>query len=385
MLSDERLTTAMSNFFKTTTAKVTIGFVLGATAVGGVATAAGTFSASVASACVDTKTNAIYSNPTGSCAKGRTSITLGAPAGSITGVVQKVSPSVVTVNVTSPNGNGTGSGVIYQSNISSTYIITNNHVIDSGATAGTIEVELDNGDSYPATIVGRDSAYDLAVIKINKGNQPTIVIGNSSTLNIGDQVIAFGSPLGLDHTVTSGIVSSLNRPVTTGSTGAESYVDAIQTDAAINPGNSGGALTDSEGKLVGINSAIATLGSSASSQSGSIGVGFSIPISETQRVIDEIIKNGKATRPFLGVTFDQSYTGKGAKIQAISAGEAAQKAGIVVGSIITKIDNNRVTDLVSAIVRIRSYAPGDKATITLTLPTGASKVVTVTLGSASTN
>ena len=375
----------MKNLIRTTTAKVTIGFVLGAGAVGGVATAAGTFSNSVASACVDSKTNAIYTNPTGSCPKGRSSITLGSPAGSIAGVVQKVSPSVVTVNVTSSLGSGTGSGVIYQTSATQTYIITNNHVIESAVTTGTIEVEMDNGEIVPATIVGRDSAYDLAVIKISKGNQPTITVGNSSTLNIGDQVIAFGSPLGLDHTVTSGIVSSLNRPVTTGTTGAESYVDAIQTDAAINPGNSGGALTDAQGNLVGINYAIASLGSSSLSQSGSIGVGFSIPISETQRVIDEIIKNGKATRPFLGVTFDQTYTGKGARIQTISTGEAAQKAGIVAGSIITKIDNVRVTDLVSAIVRIRSYSPGDKASITLTVPTGASKTITVTFGSASTN
>ncbi len=375
----------MKNLIRTTTAKVTIGFVLGAGAVGGVATASGTFSNSVASACVDSKTNAIYANPTGSCPKGRSSITLGSPAGSIAGVVQKVSPSVVTVNVTSSLGSGTGSGVIYQTSATQTYIITNNHVIESAVTTGTIEVEMDNGEIVPATIVGRDSAYDLAVIKISKGNQPTITVGNSSTLNIGDQVIAFGSPLGLDHTVTSGIVSSLNRPVTTGTTGAESYVDAIQTDAAINPGNSGGALTDAQGNLVGINSAIASLGSSSLSQSGSIGVGFSIPISETQRVIDEIIKNGKATRPFLGVTFDQTYTGKGARIQTISTGEAAQKAGIVAGSIITKIDNVRVTDLVSAIVRIRSYSPGDKASITLTVPTGASKTITVTFGSASTN
>jgi putative serine protease PepD len=375
----------MKNLIRTTTAKVTIGFVLGAGAFGGAATAAGTFSNSVASACVDSKTNAIYANPTGSCPKGRSSITLGSPAGSIAGVVQKVSPSVVTVNVTSSLGSGTGSGVIYQTSATQTYIITNNHVIESAVTTGTIEVEMDNGEIVPATIVGRDSAYDLAVIKISKGNQPTITVGNSSTLNIGDQVIAFGSPLGLDHTVTSGIVSSLNRPVTTGTTGAESYVDAIQTDAAINPGNSGGALTDAQGNLVGINSAIASLGSSSLSQSGSIGVGFSIPISETQRVIDEIIKNGKATRPFLGVTFDQTYTGKGARIQTISTGEAAQKVGIVAGSIITKIDNVRVTDLVSAIVRIRSYSPGDKASITLTVPTGASKTITVTFGSASTN
>jgi len=186
-----------------------------------------------------------------------------------------------------------GSGFVIDS---SGIVVTNNHVIDAAVGGGgSITVEFDNGDTLPATIVGRDSNYDLAVLKVNKGNLPVIQIGSSSSLNIGDQLIAFGSPLGLDHTVTSGIVSSLNRPVTTGTTGAESYVDAIQTDAAINPGNSGGPLTDGLGRMVGINSAIASLGASSpfgGSQAGSIGLGFAIPIDEAKRIFDEIIKNG---------------------------------------------------------------------------------------------
>jgi putative serine protease PepD len=206
-------------------------------------------------------------------------------------------------------------------------------------------------------------------------------------LKIGDQVIAFGSPLGLDRTVTSGIVSALNRPVVTGDgvNSAESYVDAVQTDASINPGNSGGPLTDSLGRMIGINTAVATLGS-ASGQSGSIGLGFAIPMNQALRVMNEIIATGKATRPVLGVFFDRSFTpGKGAKISSLSPNEAAQKAGIPVGAIITSINGIRITDQVSAIVRIRSYAPGDKVTIVVTMPTGGSKTFTVTLGSAVSN
>ena len=238
-----------------------------------------------------------------------------------------------------------------------------------------------------ATIVGRDPNYDLAVLRITKSNVPTIELGDSSQLKIGDQVIAFGSPLGLDRTVTSGIVSSLNRPVVTGDgvNSAESYVDAIQTDASINPGNSGGPLTDSLGRMIGINTAVATLGSTTG-QSGSIGLGFAIPMNQALRVMNEIIDTGKATRPVLGVFFDRSFTpGKGAKISSLSPNEAAQKAGIPVGAIITSINGVRITDQVSAIVRIRSFAPGDKVTIVATMPTGGSKTFNVTLGSAVSN
>ena len=312
------------------------------------------------------------------------------PSGDFRAAAQKILPSVVSVDryetferfdmSTVLQETGTGSGVIVSGE---GVIVTNNHVVADFATSGgSLNVELNNGDQYPATIVGRDSNYDLAVIKINKGNLPELTIGDSSKLMIGDPVVAIGSPLGLASTVTSGIVSALNRPVTTGSTGAESYVDAIQTDAAINPGNSGGALLDGDGKIVGINSAIASLGSSFGGQSGSIGLGFSIPINEAKRVIDELISTGKSTRPVLGVFFDTTYTGSGAKIARLSAGEGADKAGIPVGSIIRSIDGTRITDQVAAIVKIRSYAPGTKVTVVVDLPSGGSKTFKVTLGSA---
>ena len=251
----------MRKLFTTTPAKLAMGFVVGATVAGGAATAAGTFSGNVTTACVDNRTSAIYASSTGTCAAGRSLVTLGAPAqsaaivanNSIKAVVAKVSPAVVTVNVTTSTGGDTGSGSIIKSDATSSYIVTNNHVIDAAVGgAGTVSVTLDNGDDVSATIVGRDANYDLAVLKIARGNQPVIAQGDSTALSIGDQVIAFGSPLGLDHTVTAGIVSSLNRPVTTGTSGTESYVDAIQTDAAINPGNSGGPLTNAAGEMIGI-------------------------------------------------------------------------------------------------------------------------------------
>ena len=381
----------MKNSMISSPSKVIAGFVLGITMVGGVATAAGVFSTSVVNACVDKKTKVIYAAVNNSCPSNRTGVTLGSPstaAGSINSIVTKVFPSVATINVTTPNGGGTGSGSIFKTTSTFSYVVTNNHVIESAAGgAGTITVELDNGDQAVATIVGREPNYDLAVLKINKGNLPTIEIGDSSQIQIGDQVIAFGSPLGLDHTVTSGIVSSLNRPVVTsgGTNTTESYVDAIQTDAAINPGNSGGPLTDSLGRMIGINAATATLGSVAG-QSGSIGLGFAIPMNQASRVMNEIIANGKATRPVLGVFFDQSFTaGKGAKISSLTPNEGAEKAGIPAGAIITSINGIRITDYVSAIVRIRSFAPGDKVTVIVTMPTGGSKTFSVTLGSAVSN
>ena len=381
----------MRNSMISTPSKVLAGFVLGVTMVGGVATAAGVFNTSVVNACVDKKTKVIYAAVNNSCPSNRTGVTLGSPssaAGSINSIVTKVFPSVATINVTSPDGGGTGSGSIFKTTSTFSYVVTNNHVIESAAGgAGTITVELDNGDQAVATIVGREPNYDLAVLKINKGNLPTIEIGDSSQIQIGDQVIAFGSPLGLDHTVTSGIVSSLNRPVVTsgGTNSTESYVDAIQTDAAINPGNSGGPLTDSLGRMIGINAATATLGS-VTGQSGSIGLGFAIPMNQALRVMNEIIDTGKATRPVLGVFFDQSFTaGKGAKISSLTPNEGAQKAGIPAGAIITSINGIRITDYVSAIVRIRSFAPGDKVTVIVTMPTGGSKTFNVTLGSAVSN
>jgi S1-C subfamily serine protease len=292
-----------------------------------------------------------------------------------------VTPSVVSISVRSSAGNGSGSGSIYKSTATTSYIVTNNHVIESAVSTGSIKVEFTNGDQVDATIVGRDPMYDLAVLAIKTGNLPTIAVGDSSKVFVGDPVLAIGSPLGLASTVTGGIVSALNRPVTTGDVGSESYVNAIQTDAAINPGNSGGALVDVQGRIIGVNSAIATLSSGGTG--GSIGLGFAIPINEAKRVFEEIISTGKSTRPVLGVFFDTAYTGIGARILRLSAGEGAEKAGIPAGSVIRSIDGLKIPDEIAAIVKIRSYAPGSTITIVVDLPSrGGSKTFKVTLGTA---
>jgi putative serine protease PepD len=360
--------------------KVLGAFIVGAVAAGSIASVANTQPASVVKACADNKTQALYVSSTGTCSSTRTLVEIGGSAMNTKAIASLVTPSVVSISVTASAGSGTGSGSIYKTSSTSSYIITNNHVIESAAKAGTIKVELTNGEQYTAKIVGRDPGYDLAVLQIQFGNLPKITLGDSSKVSVGDPVLAIGSPLGLASTVTSGIVSALNRPVSTGTEEAQSYVNAIQTDAAINPGNSGGALVDSMGRLVGVNSAIATL--SSGSASGSIGLGFSIPINEAKRVIDEIISTGKSTRPVLGVIFDNSYTGIGAKIIQLSANEGASKAGIPVNSVIRSIDGIKTVNTEAAIVRIRSYVPGTVVSVLVDLPTGGSKTFKVTLGSA---
>lgn len=370
------------NILKSTTGKIGVGFAAGAILVGGISNAANTITPG-SKACV-TATNQLYLSKNGVCATGQKLISLSGDSIDVAAIAAASGPSVVSIEEIVTNGSGSGSGWIYKSNGSTTYIVTNNHVVSDYASSvnGKLTVELNNGDQYPATIVGRDSNYDLAVIKISKGNLPELALGDSSKVVVGDPVVAIGSPLGLSSTVTSGIISALNRPVTTGSTGQESYVNAIQTDAAINPGNSGGALLDGSGRIIGINSAIATL---SSGTSGSIGLGFSIPISEAKRTIDELISTGKSTRPVLGIYFDTTYTGVGAKIGKLSTGEGAEKAGIPVGSIIKSIDGVRITDEVAAIVKIRSYAPGATVSVVVELPTGGTKTYSVKLGSAPSN
>ena len=370
-----------SRFARSSSLKIGVGFILGASVVGGVATAVAPMSQSV-QACVDTRTQAMYFSKDGTCLKTRTLVDLSAGGINVRAVAAAVTPSVVSVIVDTATGGDTGSGSVIRTNATSSYILTNNHVVADAVIGGTIKVEFNNGDTSAATIVGRDSIYDLAVLKIQKGNLSVVQFGDSSKLSIGDPVIAIGSPLGLASTVTSGIVSALNRPVTTGSVGSESYINAIQTDAAINPGNSGGALIDAQGKMIGVNSAIATLTSGSSS--GSIGLGFSIPINEAKRVATEIIDTGKSTRPVLGIFFDSTYEGVGAKIAKLSVGEAAEKAGIPVGAVIRSIDGVRISDLISCIVRIRSYAPGDTISVLVDLPSGTQKTFKVTLGSADT-
>jgi putative serine protease PepD len=355
-----------------------IGFVTGAVVAGGVAVAV-TPDTPPTKVCVDNRTKAVFASTDGSCAKTRTLMEIVGASLDVKTIAAAVSPSVVSIAVNSFSGSGNGSGVIYRSSGNSSFVITNNHVISPAAQGGSIRVELNNGDFETASIVGRDVAYDLAVLRINRGNLKPIKLGNSNRLVIGESVVAFGSPLGLSGTVTSGIVSALNRPVTAGDFGQESFIDAIQTDAAINPGNSGGPLVDATGALVGINSAIATL---SSGSSGSIGLGFSIPINQAKRVVDEIIETGKSTRPFLGVNFDTTYNGQGARIRTIVDGEAAAKAGIPAGAIIKEIEGRRINDLITAIVRIRAFAPGDSVKLTVDLPSGGSRTFTVVLGRA---
>jgi len=312
---------------------------------------------------------------------------------SVTSIANTLLPSVVSIAITTRTGSATGSGSIIKSSATSTFILTNNHVI-SGATKVT--VELEDGTELEGQIVGFDVAYDLAVVMVNQGNLPVANFGDSSKVVIGEPVVAIGSPLGLSGTVTSGIISSLDRPVTTGGTGSETYINALQTDAAVNPGNSGGPLVNAQSLIIGVNSAIASLGS-ATSSTGSIGLGFAIPINQAKRISNEIIATanivgtkvtlaGVSTRPLLGVSFDTSYGGSGAKIYALTAGGGAEVAGIPVNSVIRAIEGKITKDNIEAIVRIRSYDPGASIKVTVDLPnSGGSRTFTVTLGSAPSN
>ena len=357
-------------------------FLAGAVLAGSIAVAANNQQTGSVKACADNRTGALFLSSTGKCATNRTLIELGGSGMNTKEISSLVTPSVVSIAVTVGASGGSGSGWVYQSNANASFIVTNNHVIESAANSGSIKVELSNGDQYPAKIVGRDPGYDIAVLQVQLGNLPAITLGDSTKVSVGDPVIAIGSPLGLTSTVTSGIISALNRPVSTGSADQQSYVNAIQTDAAINPGNSGGALLDSAGRIIGINSAIASL--SSGSTSGSIGLGFAIPISEAKRVIDEIISTGKSTRPVLGVFFDTTFTGVGAKIVRISDGEGADKAGIPVNSVVRAIGGQKTPNRETAIVRLRSFAPGTIISVLVDLPSGGQKTYSVKLGSAPT-
>ena len=340
-----------------------------------------------------------------------------------TAIAAKVVPSVVTINVSSGSSGGTGSGVVLSAD---GYILTNTHVVTlDGATAdATISVTTSDGHVYEASVVGTDPTYDLAVIKLKGASGLTpIEFGDSSKINVGDQTVAVGAPLGLSNTVTTGIVSALNRSIEIASSAAPDsgsgdgsdggngdsgngnspfYFDfgqgqtqqqttdtikiaVIQTDAAINPGNSGGALVDGDGKLIGINVAIASAGGSSSgSQSGSIGVGFSIPSDIAQRIADEIMKDGKATHGLLGASVQdaasvQGSTTTGAYIAEVTSGGAAANAGLQKGDIVTEFNGVPVSDSVDLTAQVRAAAAGSKATVTY-VRDGKSSTTDVTLG-----
>ncbi len=261
-------------------------------------------------------------------------------------------------------GSGTGSGFVIDG---LGHVLTNNHVIGGAATGGDIEVLLSNGDIEKATIVGRDVSYDLAVIKMARQDLKPLAFGASGGVVVGDEVIAVGAPLGLEQTVTSGIISALNRPVTPGAGDETSYINAIQTDAAINPGNSGGPLLDMSGQVIGVNSAIARVPGTNGGTGGNIGLGFAIPSDQARRTADQLITKGKATHPMIGVLLDRTFSGAGAGIlssaDAVTANGPADKAGIRPGDVIIGFEGKTVRTPDQLIVSIRARAVGDTVTL----------------------
>ncbi len=314
-----------------------------------------------------------------------------APAAKVDGTIgaaaDTIRPSVVTINEVSGQSGGTGSGVILRSD---GYILTNDHVISLAASGGSLQVTLSDGRTAPATIVGRDTSDDLAVIRATglTGLTPA-TFGKSGTLSVGQTVVAVGAPLGLSDTVTSGIVSNTARPVRAGDNN-QAVFQAIQTDAAINPGNSGGPLVDLNGSVIGINAAIATDNSGGglqipgqTQQSGNIGIGFAIPSDEASRIASELIANGKAYHAVVGISVKDasSSTTSGVVVAAVNSGSGAAKAGVKVNDLITKIDGTTVTSSDALIAAIRSHAPGAQVQLTLTRG-GSTQTVTVTLDSS---
>ena len=298
------------------------------------------------------------------------------------GIAQRVLPSVVSIRTSSVIGGGTGSGFIIDSD---GFILTNNHVIDGAArSSGVIRVSLNNGTIYTAEVVGRDAPYDLAVLRIKASGLKALQFGDSDEIAVGDSVIAIGSPLGLSGTVTTGIISAKDRAVTAGDSNTESsYINALQTDAAINPGNSGGPLVDATGAVIGVNSAIASLG--IDSQVGSIGLGFAIPINQARKTAEQLIKNGVATYPVIGVTLDMNFSGSGAKItttaSAILPGSPAQVAGLRGGDVITSFEGKTINSAEELIVAVRAKNVGDRVTLTYKRD-GVTKSTSLTLTAA---
>jgi putative serine protease PepD len=310
-------------------------------------------------------------------------------ADSVEAVAKSVLPSVVKINVKGAQGEGSGSGIIISSDGE---ILTNNHVVAVAGQGGEMSVSFNDGSAKKATVVGTDPLTDLAVIKAQgvSGLHPA-TLGRSTQVAVGENVVAIGSPFGLEATVTSGIVSALNRPVSvgseTGQSGQDTTYPAIQTDAAINPGNSGGPLVDLNGDVVGINSSIRTASSGGldSSSGGSIGLGFAIPIDQVWPVVQQLRNGQTPTHARLGVSVTDASSNNGlltgAGIEAVNQGSAAQKAGLKRGDVVTKVNNDIITGSDSLVATIRGHRPGDHVTLTVVGSGNKTRTVDVTLDS----
>ena len=299
-------------------------------------------------------------------------------------VTSAVAPSVVAIAVTTPEGSGEGSGVIIDGE---GHILTNDHVV-SGANDDTVQVTLYDGRIYEAKITGLDPATDLAVVKLvdPPSDLKSAVFADSADVVVGEPVMAVGNPLGLSNTATTGIVSAVNRPVSTATTTADQtavVTNAIQIDAAINPGNSGGPLFNARGEVIGITSSIASL-SSGSGQSGSIGLGFAIPANLAQNIGSQLIDSGSAKHAFLGVSLTDGTgtvdgtTRQGAEVKAVTDGSPAQKAGLQVGDVIVAIDGEAVTGSESLTGFVRAL-PADTDVSLTVVRDGKALDVTATL------
>ncbi|MET9910438.1 trypsin-like peptidase domain-containing protein [Streptomyces sp. NPDC006476] len=314
-------------------------------------------------------------------------------AGTVAGVAARAVPSTVTIEAESTNGEGgTGTGFVFDTQ---GHIVTNNHVVADALDGGKLTATFPNGKKYDAEVVGHAQGYDVAVIKLK--NPPSdlkpLTLGDSDKVAVGDSTIAIGAPFGLSNTVTTGIISAKNRPVASsdGQGTNASYMSALQTDASINPGNSGGPLLDAQGNVIGINSAIQSTGSGGlggTSQSGSIGLGFAIPINQAKYVAQQLIKTGKPVYAKIGASVSLEDSGNGAKITeqssggapAVESGGPADKAGLKPGDVITKLDDMVIDSGPTLIGEIWTHKPGDKVTITYERD-GKSHTVDLTLGS----
>ncbi|WBB64471.1 trypsin-like peptidase domain-containing protein [Streptomyces sp. WMMC500] len=316
------------------------------------------------------------------------------PPGSVAGIARSALPGVVTLRVSGVAEQSTGTGFVLDKR---GHILTNNHVVQPAEDGGDITVTFSGGESKSAEVVGGDAGYDLAVVRVEgvSGLKP-LPLGNSGSVAVGDPVVAIGAPYDLPNTVTSGIISAKERPITAGGEQGDgsdvSYVNALQTDAPINPGNSGGPLLDSEGRVIGINSAIRGAdngsGEPQTEQGGSIGLGFAIPVNKGAEVAEELINTGKATHPVIGVTLNMQYTGDGAQVgtsaeeggtEPVTPGGPADTAGIEPGDVITGVDGEAVHNGEELIVKIRSRSPQDELTLTIERD-GEELTVDVTLG-----